>query len=125
MRRISTSQRFFILGACAFAVFPVVAISNYRKFNVSEIVPKYDFEYASFRVFWAIHTPLILILSRLFTFKRVGLTNRLLIYSSTGVAWAMIVQESPLLFLIVLRDLSIENSGHVTFREKFGLPHPH
>ena len=71
--------------------------------NFIELVP--------FWLFWAIHTPLILILSRRFSFERRRLTKSLLVYFSVGTVWAMLVQGLPLLLLYILKDLTGYNSA--------------
>ena len=104
MRRISKFQWFFILAICAFVVFAAGAGSLYIEINKLEIEPRHLIESASFWVFWAIHAPLIFILSRRFSFEYKKLVKSLLIYLSAGTVWAMIVQGLPVFLLLVLKD---------------------
>lgn len=107
MRRISTFQWLLILAACALVVFLVGAISLYLRLNLPELLPEdvNDSSWAwAFWGFWAIHIPVILILSRHVSFERRRLTKSLLIYFSVGIIWAMIVQGSHLLLLPILQD---------------------
>ena len=109
MRRISNFQWLLILAICASIVFVAGATSLYIRFKLPDLLPK-DINDSpgawAFWTFWAIHIPLILILSRRFSFERRRLIKSLLIYFSAGIVWAMLVQGLPLLLLPVLIDLS-------------------
>ncbi|HYP29972.1 MAG TPA: histidine kinase [Blastocatellia bacterium] len=109
MRRISTFQLLLILAMGALIVYLVSAISLYLRLNEPENVSENITELAPFWVFWAIHAPLILILSRRFAFDRTRLIKSLLIYLSVGTVWAMLVQGLPLLLLPILKDLTSYN----------------
>jgi hypothetical protein len=84
MRRISTFQWLLILAMGALVVYLVSAISLYLKINEPEFVTEDITELAPFWAFWAIHTPLILILTRRFSFARTRLIKRLLLYLSVA-----------------------------------------
>jgi len=103
MRRLSTFQWLLILATGALIVYLVSATTLYFRLNEPEDVSENITELAPFWVFWAIHTPLILILSRHFSFERTRLVKSLLFYLSVGTAWAMLVQGLPLLLLPVLK----------------------
>lgn len=107
MRRISNFQWLLILAICAFVVFLVGAASLYIRFKLPDLLPA-DVNDSTgswaFGAFWAIHAPLIFILSRRFSFERRHLIKSLLIYFSLGMVWAMLVQGLPLLLLPVLND---------------------
>ena len=109
MRRISNFQWLLILAICASIVFVAGAISLYIELNRLEIEPRHLIESASFWVFWAIHAPLIIILSRRFSFERRRLAKSLLIYISAGTVWAMLVQGLPLFLLFILKDFTSYN----------------
>jgi len=111
MRRISTFQWFLILATGALIVYLVSAISLYFGLNEPEHVSENITELAPFWVFWVIHAPIILILSRRFSFERRRLIKSLLIYLSVGTVWAMLVQGLPLLLLTILKDLTSYNIG--------------
>src|SRR5689334_13017893 len=107
MRRISNFQWLLILAMCALAVFVVGAASLYLRLNLPNLLPESLNDSLggwAFWTFWAIHAPLIIILSRRFSFERGRLTKNLLIYFSVGIFWAMLVQGSSLLLLPVLHD---------------------
>lgn len=106
MRRISPFQWFLLLAAGALAVYLVSATSLYFRLNEPEHVSENITELAPFWVFWTIHAPLVLILSRGFSFARTRLVKSLLIYLSVGTAWAMLVQGLPILLLPILKDLT-------------------
>lgn len=106
MRRITTFQRLFILVMCALIVYLVSAISLYLGINEPESVSENITELAPFWLFWAIHAPVIFILSRGFSFERKRLIKSLLIYSSAGFVWAMLVQGLPVLLLLILKALT-------------------
>ena len=103
---------------CALIVFLVGVTSLYFRLKLPDLLPEDINDSAwswAFWSFWAIHIPLIIILSRRFSFERGRLTKGLLIYLSAGIVWAMIVQGLPLLLLPVLHD-SINYSGVRPFR---------
>jgi two-component system, LytTR family, sensor kinase len=104
MRRISNFQWLLILAFCALIVFVVGTISLYIKLNKLQIEPRHFIESASFWLFWAIHAPLIIIMSRRFSFERRRLSKSLLIYLSAGTVWAMLVQGLPLFLLSILKN---------------------
>ncbi|HST20275.1 MAG TPA: histidine kinase [Blastocatellia bacterium] len=83
----------------------------YLRLKGLELVSENFIELVPFWLFWAIHTPLILILSRRFSFERRRLTKNLLVYLSVGTAWAMLVQGLPLFLLYILKDLTGHNSA--------------
>jgi two-component sensor histidine kinase len=92
---------------CAFVVLLVGATSLYIRFKLPNLLPK-DVNDSTlswaFGAFWAIHAPLIFILSRRFSFERRRLTKSMLVYFSVGIVWAMIVQGLPLFLVPVLND---------------------
>jgi len=92
---------------CALIVFLVGATSLYIRFRLPDLLPE-DMNdspgFWAFGAFWAIHAPLIFILSRRFSFERKRLTKSLLVYFSAGIVWAMLVQGLPLLLVPVLND---------------------
>ncbi len=98
---------------CALIVFLVGATSLYIKFNLSNLLPE-DVNDSTgtwaFGAFWAIHAPIIFILSRRFSFERRRLTKSLLIYFSVGIVWVMLVQGLPLLLVPFLNDSAGYNS---------------
>jgi two-component system, LytTR family, sensor kinase len=93
----------------ALIVYLVSAIFLYLRLNEPENVSENITELAPFWVFWAIHAPLIIILSRRFSFERRRLIKSLLVYLSVGTVWAMLVQGLPLLLLPILKDLTSYN----------------
>lgn len=97
---------------CVLMVLLAGAIAIYLKLETNEpgIVSKTVAENASFWVFWALLSPLILILSRRFSFERKRLTKSLLVHILVGFAWAVLVQGLHLLLLFILKDLAIHNS---------------
>ena len=103
MRRISNFHWLLILAAGALVVYLVSAISLYVGLNEPENVPENITELAPFWLFWAIHAPLVLILSRRFSFDRTRLVKSLLVYLSVGTVWAMLVQGLPLILLLILQ----------------------
>src|ERR1044071_3252628 len=109
MRRISTFQWLLILASGALIVYLVSAISLYLRINEPGFVTEDITELAPFWAFWAVHTPLILILTRRFSFERTRLIKRLLVYLSVGIVWAMFVQGLPLLLLPILKELTSYN----------------
>ena len=109
MRRISNFQWFLILATGALIVFAAGAVSLYIDVNRLEIEPRHFIESASFWVFWAIHAPLVFILSRRFSFERRRLAKSLLIYLSAGTVWAMLVQGAPFFLLLILKDFTSYN----------------
>lgn len=109
MRRISTFQWLLILAMGALVVFLVSALSIYLGINEPENVSEDITELVPFWLFWAIHAPLIFILSRRFSFDRTRLIKSLLVYLAVGTAWAMLVQVLPLILLLILNDLTIYN----------------
>ena len=92
-------------------VFLVGTIFLHFRLKGLEIVSENFIELVPFWLFWAVHTPLILILSRRFSFERRRLTRNLLVYFSVGTVWAMLVQGLPLLLLYILKDLAGYNSA--------------
>ena len=88
----------------ALVVFLVSALSLYLGINEPEHVSEDITELVPFWLFWAIHAPLIFILSRRFSFDRTRLIKSLLIYLSVGTAWAMLVQGLPLILLLILKN---------------------
>src|SRR5215217_4070646 len=109
MRRISNFQWLLILATGALVVYLVSAISLYVGLNEPENVSENITELAPFWLFWAIHAPLIFILSRRFSFDRTRLIKSLLVYLSVGTVWAMLVQGLPLILLLILKDLTSYN----------------
>jgi sensor histidine kinase YesM len=113
MRLITNFQWLLILGICALIVFLVGAASLYIKFRVPGLLPK-DVNDSigtwAFGAFWAIHAPLIFILSRRFSFERTRLTKSLLVCFSVGIVWAMLVQGLPLFLVPILNDSAGYNS---------------
>lgn len=109
MRRLSNFQWLLILAACAFVVFCVGTASLYIRLNLPDLLPE-DLNDAvgswAFWVFWAIHAPLILILSRRLSFERRRLTKSLPVYFAVGIVWAMLVQGLPLLLVPVFSQLA-------------------
>ncbi len=92
---------------CALIVFFVGATSLYIRFKLPDLLPEdvNDSPGAwTFGAFWAIHAPIIFILSRRFSFERSRLIKSLLIYFSVGIVWAMLVQGLPLLLVPFLND---------------------
>lgn len=106
MRRISNFQWFLILAISALIVFVAGAISLYIEINKLEIEPRHLIGSASFWVFWAIHAPLIFMLSRRFSFERRQLAKSLLIYLSAGTAWAMLLQGLPVFLVLILKNFT-------------------
>jgi two-component system, LytTR family, sensor kinase len=106
MRRISTFQWLLILAMGALIVYLVSAISLYLGLNEPEDVSENITELAPFWLFWAIHAPLVTILSRRFSFERRRLIKSLLVPISVGIVWALLVQGLPLLLLPLLKDLT-------------------
>lgn len=104
MRRISTFQWLLIMAMCALIFYIVSAISLYNGLNEPENVSENITKFGPFWVFWAIHAPLILILSRRFSFDRGRLIKSLLVYLSVGIVWAIFVQGLPLILLTVFKD---------------------
>ncbi|HEY9402868.1 MAG TPA: histidine kinase [Pyrinomonadaceae bacterium] len=98
-----------ILATGAFVVYLLSAASLYFRLNEPEDVSENITELAPFWMFWAIHAPIVLILSRHFSFDRTRLVKSLLFYLSVGTAWAMLVQGLPLLLLPVLKDSTSYN----------------
>lgn len=88
----------------ALVVYLWSALSLYLGINERDRVSENITELAPFWVFWAIHAPLIFILSRRFSFDRTRLVKSLLIYLSVGTAWALLVQGLPLILLLILKD---------------------
>lgn len=91
---------------CALVFYLVSAISLYTGLNEPENVSENITDFGPFWIFWAIHAPLILILSRRFSFERGRLIKSLLVYLSVGIVWAIIVQGLPLILLTILKDLT-------------------
>jgi two-component system LytT family sensor kinase len=91
---------------CALLVYVINAISLYLGINKPENVDENITELAPFWLFWAIHAPVIFILVRRFSFERKRLIKSLLIYSSAGFVWAMLVQGLPLFILLILKALT-------------------
>lgn len=125
MRRISNFQWLLILATGALIVFFVGAASLYIRFQMPDLLPETVNDSIgswAFGAFWAVHAPLIFILSRRFSFERSRVSKSLLIYFSAGIVWAMIVQGAPLLLLPVLTDSVSYGSELVryTFRYWFG-----
>jgi signal transduction histidine kinase len=110
MRRISTFQWLLILTTCALIFYLVSAISLYSGLNEPENVSENITEFGPFWVFWAIHAPLVLLLSRRFSFERRRLVKSLLIYLSVGIVWALFVQGLPLILLTILKDFTSYHS---------------
>ncbi len=106
MRRISTSQWLLILVLCALAVYLVSTLSLLLGINEPENVSENISELAPYWLFWGMHAPLIIILSRRFSFERRRLIKSLLVYLSVGTVWAMLVQGLPLLLIPLLKDLT-------------------
>jgi len=98
-----------ILAMGAFAVYLVSAISFYLSVGEPEYVTEDVTELAPFWAFWAIHTPLVIILTRRFSFERSRLIKSLLIYISVGLSWAMLVQCLPLFLLPILQNFTSYN----------------
>lgn len=90
-------------------VYLMSAVSLYFRLNEPEDVSENITELAPFWMFWAIHTPLILILSRRFSFDRGRLFKSLPVYLSVGIVWAIFVQGLPLLLLPILEDFTSYN----------------
>jgi two-component system, LytTR family, sensor kinase len=109
MRRVSNFQWLLILALGALVVFFVSALTFYLGINEPENVSEDLTEIVPFWTFWAIHAPLIFILSRRFSFERTRLIKSLLVYLSVGTAWAMVVQGLPLILLLILRNLTSYN----------------
>jgi sensor histidine kinase YesM len=122
MRRISTFQWLLILAMGALAVFFVSALTFYLGINEPENVSEDITELVPFWTFWAIHAPLIFILSRRFSFERTRLIKSLLVYLSVGTAWAMVVQGLPLILLLVLRNLTSYNFEQLYRTDHHWLP---
>jgi two-component system, LytTR family, sensor kinase len=118
MQRIGYLQWLFILAACAFVVFLVGAVSLYIKFKLPDLLPEdvndSNLSWA-FGVFWAIHAPLIFILSRHFSFDRRHLAKSLLVAFSAGIFWAMFVQGLPLMMMPFLKDSIDYNVNQISF----------
>jgi sensor histidine kinase YesM len=97
---------------CVLIVLIAGAIAIYLKLETNDpgIVSKTVIENASFWVFWAILSPLILILSRRFSFERPHRLRSLLIHFLVGFFWAILVQGLHLFLLFILKDLAIHNS---------------
>ena len=108
MQRISAFQWLFIPAMCVLITLLAGAISFYIKLetNDPDIVSKTVIENASLWVFWAILSPLILILSRRFSFERSCRIWSLLVHFSVGTVWAILVQGLHLLLLFILKDLT-------------------
>jgi len=98
-----------ILATGALVVYLVGAISLYVGLNEPENVSENITELAPFWLFWATHAPLVLILSRRFSFDRTRLIKSLLVYLSVGIVWAILVQGLPLILLLILKDLTSYN----------------
>jgi signal transduction histidine kinase len=111
MRRISTFQWLLILVMSASVVFLVSAFFLYVGINEPENVAEDITELVPFWMFWAIHAPLVFLLSRRFSFDRTRLVKSLLIYLSVGTAWAMLVQGLPLVLLLILKDWTSYDVG--------------
>ena len=109
MRRISNFQWLLILAICALIVFIAGAISLYVEINRLAIEPRHLIESASFWLFWLIHAPLIIILSRRFSFERRRLAKSLLIYLSAGTVYAMLVQGLPVFLLLIFKGFTSYN----------------
>jgi two-component sensor histidine kinase len=113
MRRITNFQWLLILAMCALIVFLVGTGSLFIKFKLPNLLPE-DVNDSigtwAFGAFWAIHSPLIFILSRRFSFERRRLTKNLLVYFSAGIGWTMLVQGLPLLLVPVFNDSASYNS---------------
>lgn len=58
----------------------------------------------AFGAYWAIHAPLLFILSRRFAFERNRLVRGLLLYFAAGLVWALVIQWLPLLLLPLLSE---------------------
>jgi two-component system, LytTR family, sensor kinase len=113
MQRITNFQWLLILVACALVVFLVGAASLYIKFKLPDLLPENMNDSTgswTFGTFWAIHAPLIFILSRYISFERSRLAKSLLSYFSVGIVWAMLVQGLPMLLVPVLKDSTSYNS---------------
>ena len=97
---------------CVLVTFLAGVISLYLKLETNEpdIVSKTVIENASLWVFWAILSPLILVMSRHFSFERPRLLKSLLVHFSLGAIWAILIQGLHLLLLFILKDLAIHNS---------------
>ena len=106
MRRISNFQWLLILGICALIVCVTGAMSLYIELYKLEMEPRHVIESASFWVFWAIHAPIVFLLSRRSSFKRRRLAKSLLIYLSAGIVWAMLIQGVPVFLLLILKDFT-------------------
>src|SRR3712207_6684686 len=111
MRRISNFRWLLILATGALVVYLASAISLYVGLNKPEKVSENITELAPFWLFWVIHAPLILILSRRFSFDRTRLVKSLLVYLSVGIVWAMVIQGLPLVLLLILKDRTVYNIG--------------
>lgn len=114
MRRISNFQWLLILATGALIVFFVGFMSLYIRFKLPDLLPKDVNDstgHWAFLAFWAIHAPLIFILSRRFSFERRRLAKTLLIYFSVGIVWAMLVQGSSLPLVPFLNDSVDYNRG--------------
>lgn len=94
----------------AFVVYFLSASSLYLGINEPENPSENITEFAPFYLFWAVHAPLIFILSRRFSFERTRLIKSLLVYLSVGTVWAMLVQGLPLILLLILKDWMGYNS---------------
>ena len=109
MRRITNFQWLLILGISALLVSLAGGISLYAELNKLEIEPKHIFESASFWVFWAIHAPIVFLLSHRFSFERRRLAKSLLIYLAAGTVWAMLIQGAPVFLLLITRRFTSYN----------------
>ena len=110
MRPISSFQWLLVLVSGALLVYLVRAAILYFGLDAQDNVSENITEIAPFWLFWAIHAPIIFILSRHFSFDRGRLIKSLLIYLSAGTVWAMFVQVMPLIVLVILNVLTGYNS---------------
>lgn len=107
MQRISNSRWLLILTTGAVMVLAVGSASIYIKYRLPDLLPT-DMNDSlgawAFGAYWAIHAPLLFILSRRFAFERNRLIRGLLLYFAVGMIWAMLIQALPLLLVPLLAE---------------------
>ena len=124
MRRISNPLWLSILAIGAGIVLAVGFASIYIRYRLPDLLPK-DMNDSlgawAFGTYWAIHAPLLFILSRRFAFERNRLVTGLLVYFALGMLWATLIQALPLVLVPLLADsmnYTIRNLWQV-FRSSF------